>query len=111
MRMLLIGLTLAAGCISMRPAPVQVVDAAPLDCGKMIHATASEHAIVYAAPDSTSEAVATLGAHTPLCVARRSRGFGLLAVRLPDGRRGYMEEKTLRGVVVDSPPMTPYGLE
>jgi hypothetical protein len=111
MRMLLIGLTLAAGCISMRPAPVQVVDAVPLDCGKMIPATASEHAIVYAAPDRNSEAVATLGAHTPLCVARRSRGFGLLAVRLHDGQRGFMDVQTLNGVAVDSPPTTPWGLE
>jgi hypothetical protein len=111
MRMLLIGLVLAAGCASVRPAPGTVADAAPLDCGKMIPATAHEHAIVYAAPDRNSESVATLGAHTPLCVARHSRGFGLLAVRLPDGQRGFMDVSTLHGVAVDSPLVTPYGLE
>lgn len=111
MRMLLIGLMLAAGCVSMRPAPVVADAATPTDCGRMIPATAREHAIVYAAPDNTSESVATLGARTPVCVSRRSRGFGLLAVRLPDGQRGYMNEDSLLGLVVDSAPTTPYGLQ
>jgi hypothetical protein len=109
MRMLLIGLMLAAGCVSMRP--VQIAEVPPADCGRMLPATAREHSIVYSAPDNTSESIATLGALTPVCVSRRSRGFGLLAVRLPDGRRGYMNEDSLHGLIVDSAPTLPYGLE
>jgi hypothetical protein len=112
MRMLLIGLTLAAGCVGMRPAEAPViVDAAPMDCGKMIPATAMEHAIVHAAPDNNSETIITLAARTPVCVSRRSRGFGLLAVRLPNGQSGFMNTDSLQGLVIDSPPVLPWGLE
>ena len=114
MRKLLIGLTLAAaaGCVSTRPVRmVPVADATPMDCGNMVPATAVEHAIVHSAPDRNSESVATLGAFTPVCVGRRSKGFGLLAVRLGDGTRGYMDIDSLNGLVVDSPPVLPWGLE
>jgi hypothetical protein len=114
MKAFLIGLTLAgaAGCVSARPVRlVPVADGTPMDCGNMIQATALEHAIVHVAPDRNSESVATLGAYTPVCVGRRGRGFGLLAVRLADGTRGFMDTDSLSGLVVDSPPVLPYGFE
>jgi hypothetical protein len=113
MRKILIGLTLAAaGCVSTRPVPAYpAADATAINCGKMARATALEHAIVHVAPDRNSESVATLGAYTPVCVGRRSRGFGLLAVRLGDGTHGYMDVDSLSGLVIDSAPVLPWGLE
>jgi hypothetical protein len=58
-------------------------------------AVANIGSVVYARPDSTSDAVARIADRTPVCADPDSVGYGFRHVKLENGRHGYIADTEL----------------
>jgi hypothetical protein len=63
--------------------------------GSCSPALANPGTIVYARPDSNSDAVATIADRTQVCAESDSVGYGFRRVKLDNGRHGYIAETEL----------------
>jgi hypothetical protein len=64
-------------------------------CAPLLPVVAAKGAAVHEGPDPASPVLATLQDSTPVCAAARNQGFGLLRVKLPDGREGFVRDSNL----------------
>jgi hypothetical protein len=82
------------GCASNASAPRAPV-AESRSCGSLAPELLLRNSDVFAAPDSTSNVVASVRSDTPVCAAMENAGFGFRLVRLADGKTGYVHDDGL----------------
>jgi hypothetical protein len=70
--------------------PLAIID--PASCVPLSVGSIDTGTNVYREPDTAGDLIVTVSKKTSLCVSRTPEGFGLVRVKLLDGRSGFVSD-------------------